>query len=220
MQLGRADPLRDRFGERGGDVVHVGEPVGERGRQLAAGRALGDARPDRLGQRELAAQVMRLARADAEVGADGGDPLGLGQAGARLVAVAELLLLVGHAELLAAVLLGLDAADLLRSGGVVEQQHDQARDRRHAGQLAAGGERVAGAGGQQPPLAGVEDRARRVGVGAVADAGDELAGAAQQAGEALDPVRVDLAALVGGELEVVERDALEPARQARRARRR
>ena len=52
-----------------------------------------------------------------EVGADGGDPVGLAQAGAGRPAVGELRLLVGERELLALVLLGLDAADLVRRTG-------------------------------------------------------------------------------------------------------
>ena len=50
----------------------------------------------------------------------------VGQSGAGLPAVAELLLLVAQRERLARVLLGLDAADLVLAGLVVEQQDDQA----------------------------------------------------------------------------------------------
>jgi putative restriction endonuclease len=74
---------------------------------------------------------------------------------------------------------------------------------------------VAGAGGQQPALAGVQHGPRGGGVGAVPDAGHQLAAAAQQGGEALDPLGVDLAALVRGQLEVLERDPLQPAGQRR-----
>ena len=77
----------------------------------------------------------------------------LAQAGAGGPAVGELRLLVGEREVLALVLLGLDAADLVGRGLVVEQQHDQAADRLQA----VAGERVAGARGEQPALAGVED---------------------------------------------------------------
>ena len=156
VQLGAGDPRRDRRGQRGRDLVHVGEPVGERGRQLVAGGALGDARADRFGQRELAAQVVGLLGRDAEVGADGGDPVRFGQPGAGLPAVAELGLLVDEREFLAAVGLGLDAQDLLAAGLVVEQQHDQAAHRRQALEAGAAGEAFAGLRGEQPSLAVVE----------------------------------------------------------------
>jgi hypothetical protein len=55
--------------------VHVGEAVGHRDRQLGAGGALGDPLADLLGEGELAEQVVRLAGADPDVGADGGDPV-------------------------------------------------------------------------------------------------------------------------------------------------
>jgi hypothetical protein len=55
VQLAGRDPARHCLGQLRGDVVHVGETVGERGGDLALGRALGDARPDRLRERELAA---------------------------------------------------------------------------------------------------------------------------------------------------------------------
>ena len=148
---------------------------------------------------------MGLDGADAEVGADGGDPVGLAQAGAGGPAVGELGLLVGEREVLALVLLGLDAADLVARRLVVEQQHEQAAHRRQA----VGGEGVAEARGQQSALAGVEDDL--LAGGPVADAGDELAHGHQHAGEPLDPLLGDLAARVGGELDVVERDAHERA---------
>ena len=44
---------------------------------LLAGRALGDTGADRIGERELAAEVVRALWRDAEVGADGEDPVGL-----------------------------------------------------------------------------------------------------------------------------------------------
>ena len=160
-----------------------------------------------FGEGELAAEVVGLDGADAEVGADGGDPIVLGEAGAGGPAVGELGLLVGEGEVLALVLVGLDAADLVRGGLVVEQGDDQAADRLQA----VAGERVAGSGGEQPPLAGVEHDRAAVGVGAVADAGHELAHGHEHVGEPFDAVGGDLAAGVGRELEVVERDAHERA---------
>ena len=77
VQVGAGDPLRDGLGELRGDLVHVGEPVGHRHRDLLAGRALGDAGADRIRERELAAQVVGALGRDAEVGADRGDPVGL-----------------------------------------------------------------------------------------------------------------------------------------------
>ena len=94
VQVAGGDPLGDRLGELRGDLVHVGELVGHRDRDLLAARSFGDAGADRLGEGELAAEVVRPLRGDAEVGADGGDPVGLAQAGAGLPAVVELLLLV------------------------------------------------------------------------------------------------------------------------------
>ena len=113
VELAGGDPSRDRLGQLGGDLVHGGELVGHRDRQLVAGGALGDAGSDLLGQRELPLQVVRLAGADPEVGAHGGDALLLAEPRARLPAVAELLLLVDERQLLAGVLLGLDASDLV-----------------------------------------------------------------------------------------------------------
>ena len=166
--------------------MHVGQPVGERDRQLPFAGAFGDAGADRLGQRELAAQVVGLDGADAEVGADGGDPVGFGEAGARGPAVGELGLLVGEGEVLALVLLGLDAADLVARGLVVEQCHDQAADRLEA----VAGERVAGARGEQPALAGVEHDTGALLRGAVADAGHELAHRHQHAREPFGVLRL------------------------------
>ena len=94
VQVAGGDPLRDRLGELRCDLVHVGELVGHRHRDLVAGRPLGDTSADLLWQGELAAKVVRPLRGDAKVGADGGDPVGLAQAGASLPAVLELLLLV------------------------------------------------------------------------------------------------------------------------------
>ena len=143
VQVGAGDPLRDRLGELRGDLVHVGEPVGHRHRDLLAGRALGDAGADRVGERELAAEVVGALGRDAEVGADRGDPVGLGQPGAGLPAVAQLLLLVDERQALALVGLRLDPADLIRARLVVEQQDDQALDRRQV--FVAVGCRRAGA---------------------------------------------------------------------------
>ena len=105
------------------------------------------------------------------------------QAGAGVPAVGELLLLVDEAELLALVGLGLDAPDLVGRGLVVEQQDDQGADRREAFEAVGAGELVAGLGGEQTALSVVEEHGRLVGVGAVADARDQLAGAHQQPGE-------------------------------------
>ena len=130
VQVGAGDPLRDGLGELRGDLVHVGEPVGHRHRDLLAGRALGDAGADLLGERELAAEVVRALGRDAEVGADGGDPVGLraarrGPPSSR----ANCSCWSTSDRALALVGLGLDAADLVRARLVVEQQHDQAADR-------------------------------------------------------------------------------------------
>ena len=63
VQVAGGDPLRDRLGELRCDLVHVGEPVGHRHRDLLAGRPLGDAGADLLGEGELAAKVVRALRA-------------------------------------------------------------------------------------------------------------------------------------------------------------
>ena len=55
VQVGAGDSLGDGLGELGRDVVHVGEAVGHRDRQLRSGGALGDAFADRFGEGELAA---------------------------------------------------------------------------------------------------------------------------------------------------------------------
>ena len=113
VQLARADAGGDGLGELGRDVVHVGQAMRHPHRELVAGGPLGDPLADRVGEGELAAQAVALAGADAEVGADDGHPVGVGQPGAGLPAVAELLVLVAQGERLARVLLGLDAADLV-----------------------------------------------------------------------------------------------------------
>jgi hypothetical protein len=112
--------LATASGELRGELVHVGELVRHRRRDLLAARPLGDAGANRLGQGQLAAEVVSALRRDAEVGADGGDPVGVERSGARLPAVSELLLQVGERELLALLAVGLEAPDLLRRRGVVE----------------------------------------------------------------------------------------------------
>ena len=77
VQVGAGDPLRDRFGELWCDLVHVGEAVGHRHGDLLAGWALGDAGADRIGERELATQVVRALGRNPEVGADRDDSVGL-----------------------------------------------------------------------------------------------------------------------------------------------
>ena len=142
VQVGAGDPLCDRVGELRRDLVHVGEAVGHRDRDLLAGRALGDTRADRFRERELAAEVVGALGRDSEVGADRDDPVGLGQPGAGFPAVAQLLLLVDERQALALVGLGLDPADLVRARLVVEQQDDQALDRRQVFVSRCAGELV------------------------------------------------------------------------------
>ena len=191
--------------------MHVGEAVCHRHRQLLAARALGDAGADRVRQGELAAQVVGLAGRDAEVGAHGGDPVGLREAGAGLPAVAQLLLLVGEAEVLARVVdLRLDPSDLVRGGLVVEQQHDQALHRLQALEPVAAGELVAGPGGEQPALAVVE-RTGAAGLARWPMQGTSCPVRHQHRGEPFDSLFGDVAARVGGELELVERDPFDRA---------
>ena len=176
VQVAGGDPLGDRLGQLRGDLVHVGELVRHRHGDLLAGGPFRDAGANLLGQRELPAEVVRPLRGDAEVGADSGDPVAVAEAGSGVPAVVELLLLVCQRELLALLAVGLDAPDLLRGGGVVEQQHDQAADR--LGEAFPGlatREAVAGVGGEVAPLAVVEDHGGLVRIGAPADAGHELA---------------------------------------------
>jgi len=78
-------PLGDRLGEPRGDL----EPVGNRHRDLLAGGPLGDADADLLGEGELAAEVVRPLGRDAEIGADGGDPVRPMESGAGLPAAAN-----------------------------------------------------------------------------------------------------------------------------------
>ena len=94
VQVAGADPFGDRRGELRGDLVHVGEFVCHRHRDLLAGGPIGDAGADLLGEGELAAEVVRPLRGDAEVVADGGHPVGFSEPGPGLPAVFELLLLV------------------------------------------------------------------------------------------------------------------------------
>ena len=81
--------------------------------------------------------------------------------------------------------------------------------RRESFEPVGAGELVAGLGGEQPALSVVEEHGRLVGVGAVADARDQLPGAHQQSGERVDAVVGDVLAGVGCELEILERDALD-----------
>jgi hypothetical protein len=78
VQVGAGDPFCDGLGELRCELVHVGESVGHRHRELLAGRALGDTGADRIGERELAAEVVGALGRDAEVGADHGDSVGSG----------------------------------------------------------------------------------------------------------------------------------------------
>ncbi len=94
VQVAGRDPLGDRLGELGGDLMHVGELVCHRDRDFLAGGPVGDAGTDLFGKRQLAAEVVRAFRRDAEVVADRGDPVAVAQAATGLPAVFELLLLV------------------------------------------------------------------------------------------------------------------------------
>jgi hypothetical protein len=80
VQVTGGDPLGDGLGELRGELVHVGELVGHGHRDLLAGGRLGHAGANLLGERELTAQVVCAFGADPEVGAGGGDPVGLAQA--------------------------------------------------------------------------------------------------------------------------------------------
>ena len=113
VQVAGRDPLGDRLGELGGDLMHVGELVCHRDGDLLARGSFGDAGADVLREGELAAEVVGPLRRDPQVGADGGDPVGVAQPGAGLPAVGELLLLVCECEFLALLAVGLDAPDLL-----------------------------------------------------------------------------------------------------------
>ena len=98
-------------------------------------------------------RLCAFCRRDAQVGAHRDDPVVVVQGGAGLPAVGELGLLVDEAEGFCVVGLGLDPADLLAAGVVVEQQHDQGGDRGEAFEAFRAGQSVAGAGGEQPALA-------------------------------------------------------------------
>jgi hypothetical protein len=89
--------------------------------------------------------------------------------------------------LFALVGLRLDAADLVGAGLVVEQHHDQADDWVQALVSIAAGEFVAGVRGEVAALAVVDEHGP-VGARAVADAWDQLAGAAEHRGEPLYPL--------------------------------
>ena len=90
VQDSTRDPLRDRVGELRRDLVHVGEAVGHRHRDLLASRALGDTGANRIGERELAAEVVRALGRDPEVGAHRDDPIRLPQPGARVPAADQI----------------------------------------------------------------------------------------------------------------------------------
>jgi hypothetical protein len=84
----------------------------------------------RIGERELAPEVVHPLGRDSQVGAHRGDPVGLREPGAGFPAGAQLLLLIDERQDLALVGLRLDPADLIGAGLVVEQQDDQALDPR------------------------------------------------------------------------------------------
>jgi hypothetical protein len=68
-------------------------------------------------------------------------------------------------------------------------------------------------GGEVAALTVVEDHLRLVGVGAPADAWHQLAACAEHLGEPVDALRGDLAARVLSQLDVLERDPLDPGGQ-------
>jgi hypothetical protein len=94
---------------------------------------------------------------------------------------------------------------------VVEQQHDRAPDRGEALVAVGAGELLAGLSGEQAPLACVDHGAGGGGIWPTADAPHELPCAHQHRGQARDPVAGDVAAGVRGELEPVQRHALDRA---------
>jgi hypothetical protein len=69
---------------------------------------------------------------------------------------------------------------------------------------------VAGAGGQQAALAGVEDHAIRG--HAASDAGRQLSGRGEHVGEAVDSISIDRLTVIRGERELIQRNSLEHAR--------
>ena len=107
--------------------------------------------------------------------------------------------------------LRLDAADLIGAGLVVEEQDDQALDRRQVFVALGAGKLRARDRRQQPPLSVIDHGPGAAQVGSVADARHELAGAHQHAGKAFDSFAGDLAARVRRELERAEVDALDLA---------
>ena len=151
---------------------------------------------------------MGLLGADAEVLADDGEAFVFRQPGAVSPAVGELVLLIARRQVFALVFLRLNAADVGLGGLVLEQQHHEAADRLEVLEAFGAGELVAGARGQQPPLAGVQQHLVAV---LAADGGHQLAGAHQHAGEPVNGLLVDVVAGVGGQLEAVEVDDFEDA---------
>jgi hypothetical protein len=93
---------------------------------------------------------------------------------------------------------------------VVEQQHDQALDRDESLVVLGAGEPLAGLGGEQAPLAVVEQHT--VLVDAASDAGNQLTCRREHVREAVDALLGDLRARVGRERELVEREPFEHAR--------
>jgi hypothetical protein len=200
----------DGLGELRGDIVHVGEAVRHAYRQLVAGGPLGEPLANRLREGELAAEAVSLAGGDAEVGRRGRRSGRCREASADLPAVAELVLLVAQAERLSGVLVGLDAADLVLAGLVVEEQDDEARDGGEALEVRAAGEFVAGAGGQQAALARVDDHA--IFGRPASDAGRQLPGGREHVGESVDCFSIDRLSVIGREHELIQRDALNHSR--------
>ena len=214
VELGAGDPLRHRLGQLRRDLVHVGELVGHRRRQLVGDWALGHAGADPVGQGELAAEVVGFLGADPQVGAHRGDSVLVAQPGARQPAVGELVLLIDDAERFPRVVGDrLDAPDLVRVRLVVEQQHDQTVHGVEALVAFGAGELVAFLGGQVAPLALVDGDGPG-GLAAVADERDQLARPHQQAGQSFQAVCGDLAPRVGRQLELVEPEPLDAALNA------
>jgi hypothetical protein len=105
----------------------------------------------------------------------------------------------------------LDAADLICAGLPIEEQDDQALDRRQAFVALGPGELGACLGREQSPLSVVDHGRGLCGVRSVADARHELTGAAQHSRESLDPLAGDLSPRVRRQLERAELDALDAA---------
>ena len=170
VQVVGGDPLRDGLGELGGDLVHVGEAVGHRDRQLLAGRALGDAGADRVGERELAAEVVRALGAEIPRSAQTAAIRSSSrQPGAGVPAVAELFLLVDERRAARA---GWPAPGC--GGSRPRSARGRAAARSGCGRAQAfvplgAGELVAGLRGEEAALAVVDEHGP-VGARAVADA--------------------------------------------------